>query len=133
MIEEVIQYGYKYEKDYDLYLVRRVDGEHLRYVVPSGLFKNIVMEEEKRLGKKLFVVNEDGFIHFDSKGTNAIVDLKGLNYTTEQVDEIVRGIESQYVVTMEPKSVGRSRFLSIFKNIGRKQHCYFLFCLKKYT
>ncbi len=120
MIEEVIQYGYKYEKDYDLYLVRRVDGEHLRYVVPSGLFKNIVMEEEKRLGKKLFVVNEDGFIHFDSKGTNAIVDLKGLNYTTEQVDEIVRGIESQYVVTMEPKSVGRSRFLSIFKNIGRK-------------
>lgn len=120
MIEEVIQYGYKYEKDYDLYLVRRVDGEHLRYAVPSGLFKNIVMEEEKRLGKKLFVVNEDGFIHFDSKGTNAIVDLKGLNYTTEQVDEIVRGIESQYVVTMEPKSVGRSRFLSIFKNIGRK-------------
>ena len=39
-MDEVIQYGYKYEKDYDLYLVRRVDGEHLRYVVPSGLFMN---------------------------------------------------------------------------------------------
>lgn len=51
MMDEVIQYGYKYEKDYDLYLVRRVDGEHLRYVVPSGLFKSIVMEEEKDLVK----------------------------------------------------------------------------------
>ncbi len=120
MIEEVIQYGYKYEKDYDLYLVRRVDGEHLRYIVPSGLFKKIVVDEERRLGKKLFVVNEDGFVHFDSKGTNAIVDLKGLKYTTEEVDDIVRSIESQYVGTIEPKSVGRSRFLSIFKNIGRK-------------
>lgn len=119
MIEEVIQYGYKYEKDYDLYLVRRVDGEHLRYTVPSGLFKKIVVDEERRLGKKLFVVNEDGFVHFDSKGTNAIVDLKGLKYTTEEVDEIVKGIESQYE-NIEPKNVGRSRFLSIFKNIGRK-------------
>lgn len=120
MMDEVIQYGYKYEKDYDLYLVRRLDGERLRYIIPSGLFREIVMDEERRFGKKIFVVNEDRFIHFDSNGTNAIVDLKGLNYTTDQVDEIVRGIESQYVGNIESKSVGRSRFLSIFKNIGRK-------------
>ena len=120
MMDEVIQYGYKYEKDYDLYLVRRLDGERLRYIIPSGLFREIVMDEERRLGKKIYVVNEDRFIHFDSNGTNAIVDLKGLNYTTDQVDEIVRGIESQYVGNIESKSVGRSRFLSIFKNIGRK-------------
>ena len=120
MMDEVIQYGYKYEKDYDLYLVRRLDGERLRYIIPSGLFREIVMDEERRFGKKIFVVNEDRFIHFDSNGTNAIVDLKGLNYTTDQVDEIVRGIESQYVGNMESKSVGRSRLSSIFKNIGRK-------------
>ena len=52
MMDEVIQYGYKYEKDYDLYLVRRLDGERLRYIIPSGLFREIVMDEERRFGKK---------------------------------------------------------------------------------
>lgn len=119
-MEEVIQYGYKYEKDYDLYLVRRLDGESLRYTIPSGLFDKIVMDEERRIGRELFSVNEDSFIFYDSRGTNAIVDLKGLNYTAEQVDEIVKNIEKQYSGGMEPKSVGRGRFLSIFRNFGRK-------------
>lgn len=95
MMEQVVQYGYKYESDFDVYLVRRLDGESLCNKVPSGLFKMIVIEEEKRLGKKLHI-KEDGLVHFNSKGNAAIVDFKGLKYIPLQVDEIVRAINDQY-------------------------------------
>ena len=36
-----IQYAYRYDEKFDVYTVRRLDGECLNYHVPDGLLLNI--------------------------------------------------------------------------------------------
>ena len=37
----IIQYAYRYDEKFDVYTVRRLDGECLNYHVPDGLLLNI--------------------------------------------------------------------------------------------
>lgn len=97
-MDNIIQYGYKYEEKYDIYLVRRLDDSFFD-CVPCELFRNILIEEKKRTNGCLNLEGINGFIHFNSLCNAAIVDLKGRSYTLEMTDRIVSDIESQYTNT----------------------------------
>lgn len=96
MFSERIQYGYKYEKDFGVFLVRRLDGETLCYDIPSSLFNTIMIEYELVTGNRAPVGCELACVHYDSECKNAIVDFRRFNYTQDKVDEIVSQIEEQY-------------------------------------
>ena len=98
IVENTIKYGYKYEKEYGIYLVRRIDGKPLYFYIPSGLFQTLIVEEERRCRSKLSVDSEDGYIYFDSEGKNAIVDFRRLSHTESEVDEIVEALEEKYMM-----------------------------------
>lgn len=95
----VIQYGYKYEKKYGVYNVRRLDGECLDYHIPYGLLLTLYYESGINLkGEK--VANLNGFVHFNTDCTRAIVDFKKKDYTLNEVDFIVGEIESKQILTL---------------------------------
>lgn len=98
MFSRKIQYGYKYESDFGVFLVRRLDGETLCYDIPTTLFNTIMMEYEIKTGNRVPIGCEIECVHYDSVCKNAIVDFRRFNYTQTKVDEIVRQIEEQYRV-----------------------------------
>lgn len=98
MFNKRIQYGYKYESDFGVFLVRRLDGESLCYDMPITLFNTMMMEYEIKTGNRVPEGYEFACVHYDSVCKNAIVDFRRFNYTQTKVDEIVRQIEEQYRV-----------------------------------
>lgn len=98
MFSKRIQYGYKYESDFGVFLVRRLDGESLCYDIPITLFNTMMMEYEIKTGNRVPEGYEFVCVHYDSVCKNAIVDFRRFNYTQTKVDEIVRQIEEQYRV-----------------------------------
>lgn len=96
MFSRKIQYGYKYESDFGVFLVRRLDGETLCYDIPTTLFNTIMVEYEIKTGNRVPIGFELECVHYDSVCKNAIVDFRRFNYTQDKVDEIVRQIEEQY-------------------------------------
>lgn len=96
MFNRIVQYAYKYEDDFGVFLVRRLDGETLCYDLPIDLFSKIMMEYEIKTGNRVPIGCEIECIHYDSECKNAIVDFRRFNYTQDKVDEIVRQIEEQY-------------------------------------
>ncbi len=109
MFEQRIQYGYKYESDFGVFLVRRLDGETLCYDIPLELFNNMMIEYELVTGNRVLIGCEIECIHYDSECKNAIVDFRRFNYTQDKVDEIVSLIEEQYKV---PEKTEKRKILS---------------------
>lgn len=109
MFSRKIQYGYKYERDFGVFLVRRLDGETLCYDIPLELFNNIMIEYELVTGNRVPIGCEIECIHYDSVCKNAIVDFRRFNYTQDKVDEVVSQIEEQYSV---PERNGKRKVLS---------------------
>lgn len=103
MFKQRIQYGYKYESDFGVFLVRRLDGESLCYDIPVTLFNTIMMEYEIKTGNRVPVGYELRCVHYDSVCRNAIIDFRRFNYTQKKIDEIVKGIEEQYRLPKEEK------------------------------
>lgn len=95
----VIQYGYKYEKEYGVYNVRRLDDECLDYHIPYGLLLSLYYGSGINFkGEK--VANLNNFVHFNTDCTRAIVDFKKKDYTLSEVDFIVGEIESKQILTL---------------------------------
>lgn len=112
MFDESIQYGYKYERDFGVFLVRRLDGETLCYDIPVNLYYNIMKEYEDMTGSKALVGRVYECIHFDSACRYAIIDFRRFDYTQEHTDEIVRMINEQYI---KPKKEKVNVLSRIFK------------------
>ncbi len=93
----IIQYGYKYEKEYGVYNIRRLDGECLDYHIPYNLLLSLYYG---RSLKRKNVTNLYSFVHFNTDCTRAIVDFKKKDYTLDEVDFIVREIESRQLLTL---------------------------------
>lgn len=112
MFSRKIQYGYKYERDFGVFLVRRLDGETLCYDIPLELFNNIMIEYELVTGNRVPIGCEIECIHFDSTCRHAIIDFRRFHYTQEHTDEIVRMINEQYI---KPKKEKVNVLSRIFK------------------
>ena len=110
MFERVVQYGYKYESDFGVFLVRRLDGETLCYDIPLKLFNNMMIEYEIKTGNRVPIGCEIECVHYDSKCKNAIVDFRRFNYTQEKTDEIVKAIEEKYQMNNEKRKTLRRIF-----------------------
>lgn len=87
-----IQYAYRYNEKYDVYTIRRLDGECLDYHVPDGLLKNIYYTD----GSNIDIKDIKKYVHYDTECMNAVVDFKRLDYDDRDVDFIIRDIEEDY-------------------------------------
>lgn len=95
-----VTYAYKYEPEWDLYTIRRIDGGCLNFTVPGGLVRQLVMEETMRTQDMVVVANVDRCISYSSCGELAVFDFKERHFEKKQVDEILYQISSE---TTEPK------------------------------
>ena len=76
----IIQYAYRYDEKFDVYTVRRLDGECLNYHVPDGLLLNIY-----NAGK------------YDKE---VLKNLQAYEYEDRDIDFIIREIEEEYTLKL---------------------------------
>ena len=93
----VIQYAYRYDEKFDVYTIRRLDGESLNYHVPHGLLMNIYSsgKYDKNVLKSIM-----DYVHFDTECMNAVVDFKRLDYEPRDIDSIIKDIEDAQVLKL---------------------------------
>ena len=93
----VIQYAYRYDEKFDVYTIRRLDGECLNYHVPIGLLLNIYNagKYDKEVLKSL-----QSYVHFDTECMNAVVDFKRREYEDRDIDFIIHEIEENYTLKL---------------------------------
>ncbi len=85
------------DEKFDVYTVRRLDGECLNYHVPDGLLLNIY-----NAGKydKEVLKNLQAYVHFDTECMNAVVDFKRSEYEDRDIDFIISEIEEEYTLKL---------------------------------
>lgn len=93
----VIQYAYRYDEKFDVYTIRRLDGESLNYHVPHGLLMNIYSsgKYDKNVLKSIM-----DYVHFDTECMNAVVDFKRREYEDRDIDFIIHEIEENYTLKL---------------------------------
>lgn len=93
----IIQYAYGYEEEFDLWTIRRLDGECLDYHVPDGLLKNIYYSGDHG---DVDINDIKRYVHYDTECVNAIVDFKRLDYEPRDIDFIIKDIEDAQVLKL---------------------------------
>lgn len=88
-MNNIIKYGYLYNEELDVYIVRRLDDDIIDYI-PDALFEQLILEETTRRPDISIVYDLERCINYDSDYMNIIVDFQGRDYTPNQIDDMVK-------------------------------------------
>lgn len=100
-----VSYAYKYEPEWDLYTIRRIDGGSLNFSVPEGLVRRLVVDETIRTQDIVIVANVNKCISYSSCGELAVFSFNEKKLSTKDVDEILYKILGEPVKDKKKSSV----------------------------